>query len=43
MKPRDEFFDREARYSLGVDEECRRHKRDDLLMIQPGMNRGTAV
>ena len=87
MKLRDEFFDRENRYSLGVDvdsgrhyasipvsngavdyeeyyelsadeyvrlltdsvaavvfvDECRRHERDDLLLVQPGTNRGTAV
>jgi len=87
MKPRDEFFSRELRYSLGVDEEsgrhfaslpvsngvvdyeeyyeltdelyvrlladpaaavafveeCRRHEHDDLLMQQPGSNRGTPV
>jgi len=87
MQPNDEFFDRENRYSLGVDEEsgrhyasipvsngvvdyeeyyelsagqyvrflsdpaaaivfvdeCRRRERDDLLLVQPGANRGTAV
>ncbi|WP_297372184.1 hypothetical protein [Cryobacterium sp.] len=87
MKPRDEYFSREDRYSLGVDEEsgrtyasfpvnssavtyeefyelsadqyrrwladpviavafieeCRRHEHDDLLMQQPGWNRGTPV
>jgi len=87
MKPRDEFFDRAERYSLGVDEdsgrhyasfpvsssavgyeeyyeltedqyrllladgalalafveECRRHERDELLLQQPGWNRGTPV
>jgi hypothetical protein len=87
MKPRDEYFSREERFSLGVDElsgrnyasfpvnssavtyeefyelsadryhefladpvsavafieECRRHEHDDLLMQQPGWNRGIPV
>lgn len=87
MKPRDEFFDRANRYSLGIDdesgrfylslpvsngvvdyeeyyeltgdrnselladpvsavafaEECRRREHDDLMMQQPGSNRGTPV
>jgi hypothetical protein len=85
VKPRDDYFSRDDRFSLGVDEEsgryyasfpvnssavgyeeyyeldadqyrrflaepgtalgfikeCRRHERDELLLEQPGWNRGT--
>ena len=87
LKPRDEFFSRENRYALGIDElsgrryvslpvtigvadyneyyelkddayarfladpasaaafveECRRREHDELLLQQPGWNRGTPM